>query len=283
MAPLRSEDPMKRKYLIASAVLVVVVGFLGYRVATQSGTIAEQVVNIDQLGGERAQLEFDLEKMRFSYDTLAVENGVMMDEMAAQRGEIDALLSKVRDRNYKVSRLKKEAGTLRLIMQGYVVTIDSLNQLNLALVAENTAMQAEVVSVKKRNEDLEQRQGDMEELIEAGQVLQAMDITPTAIRIAANGSQRPTTRAARAEMIKTCFTLMESRIAKPGERELVLEVVTPDSMSVMATRTVDYSGERLEACIFFSFEEGTVLSNGTYTVHLVDQGVRISSADLILR
>ena len=54
-------------------------------------------------------------------------------------------------------------------------------------------------------------------------------------------------------------------------------------MSVMATRTVDYSGERLEACIFFSFKEGTVLSNGTYTVHLVDQGVRISSADLILR
>ena len=47
-------------------------------------------------------MEFDLEKMRFSYDTLAIENGMMMAEMAAQRSEIDKLISKVRDRNYKV-------------------------------------------------------------------------------------------------------------------------------------------------------------------------------------
>lgn len=281
--PINDADPVKRKYMIAIAALALVVAFLGYRVANQSGTIAEQVESIGVLGGERAQLEFDLEKMRFSYDTLAIENGMMMAEMAAQRSEIDKLISKVRDRNYKVSRLTKEAGTLRRIMQGYVVTIDSLNQLNLALVEENTAMQAEVASVKKRNDDLEQRQGDMEELIEAGQVLQAMDIVPLAIRIAANGAQRPTTRAARTEMIKTCFTLMESRITKPGERELSLEVVSPDSLTVSVSRTVDYSGERLDACVFFSFDEGVIPEKGTYTVHLIDQGVRISSADLILR
>jgi|GEM_PF-173905 FtsZ-binding cell division protein ZapB len=274
-------DPEKKKYFIAIGLLAVLVAFLSYKVSQQSSTIDAQETGIEQLDQERASLEFDLEKMRFSYDTLSVENGLMMAEMAAQRGEIDGLLAKVRDRNYKVSRLKKEAGTLRRIMQGYVVTIDSINQLNIALVEENTAMQEEVSAVKKENEALVQRQDDMEEIIQAGQVLQAMDLMPQAIRIMSNGAQRKTDRAKRAEMIKTCFTLMESRVAKPGARTLTMEVVGPDSTVLSVSRAVDYAGERLEACIFWTAVEP--LATGTYTVHLIDQGERISTADLILR
>ena len=72
----------------------------------------------------------------------------MMAEMAAQRSEIEGLISKVRDRNYSVSKLKKETGTLRKIMQGYVVTIDSLNQANIALQMELDAMANQVTEVE---------------------------------------------------------------------------------------------------------------------------------------
>ena len=74
----------------------------------------------------------------FSYDTLQTENTVLMAEMAAQKSQIEDLLKKVKDKDWSVSKLKKETNTLREIMKGYVVTIDSLNQLNQALMAENS-------------------------------------------------------------------------------------------------------------------------------------------------
>ena len=50
--PINDADPVKRKYMIAIAALALVVDFLGYRVANQPGTIAEQVESTGVLGGE---------------------------------------------------------------------------------------------------------------------------------------------------------------------------------------------------------------------------------------
>lgn len=284
-------------YLIIIAVLACTAGYLGFKVSQQGTTIEIQTEEISTGELERQALELDLQKLRFSYDTLQTENALMMAEMSAQRSEIDGLMQKVRDRNYSVSKLKKEAETLRRIMQGYVVTIDSLNQANIALQAERDSMVEQVTAVTERNDALQRRQDDMEEIIEAGRVLQAMDLIPMAIRVTSTGAQRETNRAKRAEMIKTCFTLLENPIAEKGERTLFLEVVdangrilppgdrAPVAMEggvpASAARTLDYVGERMEACIFFTsvdpFEEGV------YTVHLVDNGQRIATTDLILR
>ncbi len=284
-------------YFVIIATLVLIVGYLGYQVSQQGTAIDVQTQEIEEGNREREVLEFDLQKMRFSYDTLQIENSLMMAEMAAQRSEIEGLISKVRDRNYSVSKLKKETGTLRKIMQGYVVTIDSLNQANIALQMERDAMANQVTEVEERNADLRRRQDNMEGIIEAGRILQAMDLNPMAIRVASTGSQRETTRAKRAEMIKTCFTLMENRIAEKGERTLFLEVIHPDGRMLppgdrspvsmtdgsqaSAARVLDYNGDRVEACIFFT--AAAPFDAGVYTVHLVDGGERIATTDLILR
>ena len=284
-------------YLFIIAALVLTAGYLGYQVSEQGATIDNQSGEIMSGNLEREAMELDLQRLRFSYDTLQTENSLMMAEMSAQRSEIEGLIKKVRDRNYSVAKLKKEANTLRRIMQGYVVTIDSLNQANIALQQERDAMADQVVQVEERNADLQRRQENMEGIIEAGRVLQALDLMPMAIRVASTGSQRETKRAKRAEMIKTCFTLMENRIAEKGQRALFLEVVDPSGRLLppgdrspvampsgepaSASRMLDYNGERMEACIFFTAAEPFV--EGVYTVHLVDEGNRIATTDLILR
>lgn len=284
-------------YLAIIFALALTAGYLGYQVSQQGETIDIQTEEIATGNLERETLELDLQRLRFSYDTLQTENALMMAEMSAQRSEIEGLIKKVRDRNYSVSKLKKEAETLRRIMQGYVVTIDSLNQANIALTAERDAMANQVSAVEERNANLERRQENMEEIIEAGRVLQAMELTPMAIRVASNGSQRETSRAKRAEMIKTCFTLIENRIADKGDRTLFLEVLDPSGqlmppgdrapvsmqggVPASAARSIEYNGERMEACIFFT--AAAPFEPGVYTVHLVDGGERIATTDLILR
>ncbi len=112
-------------YIGVIAVLLLACAYLGYNLYKTGEEVVQKTEENEGLEMERQQLELDLQKMSFSYDTLKTENSYMMAEMAAQRTEIEDLLKKVKDKSWSVSKLKKEAGTLRSIMKGYIVTIDS--------------------------------------------------------------------------------------------------------------------------------------------------------------
>ena len=285
-----------QRILIAiSAVLAFICLFLGLQLYQKSETIETIEGDNATLTLERDQVLFDLEKLRFSYDTLSTENALMLAEIADQRGQIDRLVTRVKNGNWELGKIKKEAETLRSIMKGYVATIDSLNQLNLALIDQNDLMRARVEAIQERNANLVERQQNMEEMIVAGQTLQAAEASATGIRVLSNGRQRETSRASRTSMVKVCFTLLANRIAEAGTKTLHLQVVneageilageqTDDvnasGTPVSATREVDYNNERVEACIFYI--PPSALPAGVYVVALLEGGEAIGSAQLVL-
>lgn len=286
-----------RVLLVVIAALALACGFLAYEVVTQNDTIEQVEASNDELELERESLLFDLEKMRFSYDTLKTENTLMINEIADQRAQIDELMTRVKNSNWSLSKARKEAETLRSIMQGYVVTIDSLNQLNVALLEENEQMRDQVETVEKRNRDLRERQENMEEIITTGQVLQAAGFQAVGLRILDSGKQRETNRANRTDMIRLCFTLLENRIAEPGSKQLHLQVLssdgavlqpgtgiesnTPSGTPVSASRLIDYAKERLDACIFFT--PPGILAEGIYNIRLLEGDEVIGETDIELR
>ena len=115
-------------------------------------------------------------------------------------------------------------------MKGYIGTIDSLNQLNVALLDENLAMKAQMEAVSQENADLVERQENMEEMLEAGQTLQVSDLNPVGVRVLSSGRQRDTDRAMRSTMLKVCFTILENRIAQVGNKVLHLASLTAKEM-----------------------------------------------------
>lgn len=285
----------QRILIAVSAVLAFICLFLGLQLYQKAETIESIEGDNATLTLERDQVLFDLEKLRFSYDTLSTENALMLAEIADQRGQIDRLMTRVKNGNWELGKVKKEAETLRSIMKGYVATIDSLNQLNLALIDENDQMRARVEAIQERNANLVERQQNMEEMIVAGQTLQAAEASATGIRVLSNGRQRDTDRAARTSMVKVCFTLLENRIAEAGTKTLHLQVVneagevlageqsertTANGTPISATRQIDYNNERVEACIFY-IPEGS-LSEGAYVVQLLEGGEAIGKTQLVL-
>ena len=86
---------------------------MGYQVADQNNVIGGLHSDNAELSLAKDQLVLDLEKMRFSYDTLETENSMMLAELAAQQERIDGLLTKVKNGYWEVARAKKEAETLR--------------------------------------------------------------------------------------------------------------------------------------------------------------------------
>ena len=223
---------------------------------------------------------------------MSIENSMMLAEISAQRDKIDGLITSVKNGNWELGKAKKEAATLRVIMKGYIVTIDSINQLNQALTEENTAMRDRVKEVQVINEKLEERQENMEEIIEVGRVLQCTEINVVGIRVTQTGRQRETARADRVEMIKVCFTLLENKIAEPGNKVLNLRVTDLEGNVLLpnndggysATRNIDYSNDRLDACVFYSVDiETNALISGEYTIEILEQEVVIGSSILNLR
>ena len=281
-----------KQSIIAIVVLAVICLFLGIQLFVGGEKFKDLSGDYDRLEMDKEQVVFDLEKMRFSYDTLNVENSMMLAEISAQRDKIDGLITSVKNGNWELGKAKKEAATLRVIMKGYIVTIDSVNQLNQALTEENTAMRNRVKEVQGRNEKLEERQENMEEIIEVGRILQCTEINVVGIRVLSSGRQRETTRADRVEMIKVCFTLLENKISEPGNKVLNLRItdlegtvlLSNDDGPYSATRNIDYSNDRLDACVFYSVDlETSALISGEYTVEILEQETPIGSSILNLR
>ena len=281
-----------KQSFIAIVVLAVICLFLGIQLFVGGEKFKDLSGDYGRLEMDKEQVVFDLEKMRFSYDTLNVENSMMLAEISAQRDKIDGLITSVKNGNWELGKAKKEAATLRVIMKGYIVTIDSINQLNQALTEENTAMRDRVKEVQGKNEKLEERQENMEEIIEAGRLLQCTEINVVGIRVLSSGRQRETTRADRVEMIKVCFTLLENKISEPGNKVLNLRItdlegtvlLSNDDGPYSATRNIDYSNDRLDACVFYSVDiETNSLISGEYTVEILEQETPIGSSILNLR
>ena len=80
------------------------------------------------------------------------------------------------------------------------------------------------------------------------------------------GNATPIAPPTATSMVKVCFTLLENRIAEPGTKTLHLQVMneagevlageqsertTANGTPISATRQIDYSNERVEACIFY--------------------------------
>jgi FtsZ-binding cell division protein ZapB len=281
-----------KQSLIAIVVLAVICIFLGAQLFLGNKNYDELTNEYGQLEIDKEQVVFDLEKMRFSYDTLQTENSMIIAEIAAQRARVDGLLTKVKNGNWALGRAKKEAETLRTIMKGYIATIDSVNQLNKALTVENSEMKDRVEEVQDRNSLLEERQENMSEIIEVGRVLQCVEIEAMGVRILSSGRQRETSRADRADMIKVCFALLENRISEPGSKLLHLRITGPNEQVLLSgddsgysvSRTIDYANEELGVVFFYTDEgEGSGLEPGTYLVEILEEDVVIGSSTIDMR
>jgi hypothetical protein len=152
--------------------------------------------------------------------------------------------------------------------------------------------------VEAQKADLETRQSTMENIIEEGQVLKANLITSKGIRLRSSGKQVDTQRATKTQMIKTCFTLYENRIAKPGDKDLYVRIIGPDAQVLAAgdnvnlefagemsnysvKRSIDYNNAEMDVCVFYNV--ATELPAGDYKVFIYEGSVAIGQTDLSLK
>ena len=149
IAPQEPRKNRSNALLLALVVLLLISNVVLLYLWSQKG---DQVVATQQqlvaTTSEKENVTKLLEDMLAQYDTLSTENEQLTEQMEGQKKQIEELMDKVKRGQYDVTKAKKEAETLRRIMQGYIVTIDSLNNVNKELTAENLSTKQELGEVK---------------------------------------------------------------------------------------------------------------------------------------
>ena len=113
--------------------------------------------------GSTMDLKNDFQMMLDTYDKLIEKDASKADSLQIQKDSISVLLSQLKDtknRSYtQINKLKKRNDQLRQIMNRYLITIDSLNTLNIDLntrldktSSQLNLTQAERDELKKQNE-----------------------------------------------------------------------------------------------------------------------------------
>ncbi len=298
-----AETSSSKKQNIIIAVLALLTLVFGILYLTKSTEVVEKEERISEVELEQLQLKSDLQEMLIQYDTLNVANDQLNAEMMAQQDQIRDMLKQIekhKDDAWIIHKLKKEASTLREIMKGYVVTIDSLNTLNVDLRKDNQFLAKELSEVKTQAQALAEEKKGLESKVAAGSLLQANNVKVSGVKVRNNGNQVDVSRAKQAEIIRTCATIAQNRIAEAGKKTIYLRIISPDGVVLDAgagddgrfefdgvsgkysvKRTFDYANESMELCIFYNVQ--AELPNGKYIIELYEQGVLISKSELDLK
>jgi len=229
------ENSNKKRGIILWVIILLLMGSNGYTVwllLKEKNKVVEQKVVTETIIVERDNVKSDLLVLQKDYEGLVAKDAVMQKDIDEKKARIEELIKEAEKHKgdaYMLSKLRKEAETLRAIMQGYVRTIDSLNTLNQNLVAEKKTVLKQLDVEKEKQNTLIKEKEELKSTIVKGSILTCFNIAAKGVAFKRGGKKEvETTKARKTEKIKVTFSLGENKIAKAGEKTVYIRIMTPD-------------------------------------------------------
>lgn len=253
---------------------------------------------VNELEGEKAELTQQLLNLQNDFENLNSDYENINSQLDTSREQVALLIDKLSKteatNRAKIRQYEKELGTLRSIMRGYIVQIDSLNTLNKRLTADAAAARKEAAESRQANENLTRQVESLSGQVAAGSVVKARGLH----LVAYNGSDRATDRSSRVTYFVATLSLVENEIAERGPIRVYVRVKDPngiillnnastdftvggETMSASASREVDYEGQDVELSIYV--KDVGELGKGIYTVEAYTEKTFLGRSELMLR
>jgi hypothetical protein len=191
-----------------------------------------------EVSSERDQVKSELEDMLAQYNDMAANNEELSEELIAEKAKIEELLKQAKGKNWTIHKLRKETETLRTIMKGFVVQIDSLNQVNGRLTEENKVVRTELSSEKSRTKDLTKQNEGLNDLVTVASYLKTSALKSYGVKVKSNNTGKESDRAKRIGKVRTEFTILKNDITEPGKKWIYVRILTPDG-KVLSEKTDD--------------------------------------------
>ena len=287
----KANGPLKTVMYVMIVVAVALAAFLAYVLVSKNSLVEE-------LNFEKMELAAQLDSLQADYEGLSSEYDTINAQLDSSREEVAQLIERVKKteatNRAKIRQYEKELGTLRSIMRGYIVQIDSLNTLNHKLTVEAATARREAAEHRRKSEELTAEVETLSGKVATGSVIKARALNV----IAYNSNSKSIDRASKVVKLLCNLTLIENDLAPKGPVRVYVRVTAPDGtllrdgngdsfeldgklLEATASREVDYNGNELEVGIYVN--NISSFMPGIYTVKAYTVQSALGSTELLLR
>ncbi len=295
-----TQDRLKFQITIAvlmGAILALLIGFY-YRYSTDKNQIR-------YLEDEKSRVVQELAKIKADVDRYAGLNEVYKLELEDSKEEVSKLLDSVGKLNFTIAGLRRDLRYFNRLRK----RVDSLQLANQVLMDRLGDVVVDFKELEQENNTYRRRLGldsrsgrlgniPLELGITEGE-LTALDFSGAEISAYKLNLGRPvsTDRASDTRKLRACVSISEnSRVRNRIQRSLFIQFMAPDSTVIiedgrgiqMGTHTfsrkvdITYTGDKIDVCDAIDIPEAT-LAEGTYTLHIYENGLRRVSTEIQLK
>lgn len=254
----------------------------------------------------RQLAEMDRREMENQYAEFAAQYGEMKKDIRddslvarldAEQKRAENLLKELKElksnSSAEILRLKKELATVRAVLRDYVRQVDSLQQINDALMSERDQALADAERTRRDNAAVNEQNTRLTEKVAVAAQLNATGISILAVK--KNGKE-----ARRAKDIKRFtinFTLTRNVTAATGARQVYIRMLKPNqqvlapsgqfpyenaNIEYSAVKTIEYTGE--EQRITMYVEAGSdYLEPGNFSAFIFVDGQMVGSGSITIK
>ncbi|MBO5596721.1 MAG: hypothetical protein J5917_08115 [Bacteroidales bacterium] len=276
---------------VLAAIAVALACVLGYMLYQRNALISDLETEKAELAQQMVTLQDDFNSLSSDYESINHQ----LDTSREQVALLIEKLSKTEATNRaKIRQYEKELGTLRAIMKGYIVQIDSLNTLNKKLTADAAAARREAAESRAVNEQLTQQVESLSSQVSAGKILKARGIS----LLAHYGNDKTGDRHSRVRYMTANLSLVENSLADKGPQRIYVRVKDPEGillsntestsftvggevLQATASREVDYEGNEVDLTIYIN-DTGEFVK-GVYTLEVYSGQSLLGRAECMLR
>ena len=270
---------------------IALAGVLGYMLYQRNNLVTQLESEKAELAEQMSELQNDFASLSSDYESINHQ----LDTSREQVAQLIDKLSKTEATNRaKIRQYEKELGTLRTIMKGYIVQIDSLNTLNKKLTADAAAARREAAESRQLNEQLTAQVDELSSKVNTGKVLRARGISLQAMY----NNDKPGDRHSRVRYMLANLSLVENSLADRGPVRVYVRVKDPDGILLMnnesaefscagqtlqatASREVDYEGQEVDLSIYVT-DTGEFVK-GIYSLEVYTEKSLLGKAECMLR
>lgn len=321
-------------YLALIGILLLINGILLFNNLSMRKANKETVTTLE---GEKAQLQAEYDTAVQALETLKTDKAAtdttlaqIQLELEAKKNEIQKLLSKSNASKGDLSAARTMIENLKTSIQGYEQQISQLRYANQQLTGENTGLKSDVASksqtiaqqtdsigrlstekasltsekenVTRQRDELNTQKEILTGQVNRASVMIATNITATGIKTRKSGKEVSTDNNKRVQKLKICFDILPNAVAKPGNKEILLRMMSPkgeilaiqalgsgvftnaqtgEEMQYTKKEIFSFSNQKENHCMYW--EQNNPFDEGVYTAEVYHDGYLIGSNNVQLK
>ena len=255
-------------FVIVSLLLVGGVCYLGINLHKQRKANAD-MQQLAELDKKEMENEYQQFSDQYSEMKTHVTNDSLIAQLSAEQAKTERLLAELKQTKSsdarEIARLKKELATVRAVLRSYVIEIDSLNQANGRLTAENTRVKGQYAEATRQIEGLNTEKASLSEQVAIASQLDANGIQMHLL----DKRNKAKDKISKARNISVSFNLAKN-VTFSYENKTLAGTMRKD---------VEYNGNETAVTMYLPVTQA--LSAGSYQVSVFADGNMIGSRNFI--